>query len=200
MKRLVIICQIVIIILFVIKISFLTETIQKTPIMSFLPLDHLGQAIAQTPAKTSAPAALKDVTDDGLQNERNLLVLLQQKQKELDAREGSCKAEEEKILALKKEIMEKIEALKALETQLSGKLETEKVNESKRFKDLAKVYEAIPSQKAAAMLEKLDLKTAAGITIQMKRDRAGAIWGFLPPQKATDITREIIRSSSSGAE
>ena len=200
MKRLVIICQIVIIILFVIKISFLTETIQKTPMMSSLTLDYLGQAIAQTPAKTPAPAALKDVMDDDLQNERNLLVLLQKKQKELDAREGSVKTEEEKVLALKKEIMEKIEVLKALETQLSAKLEAEKVNESKRFKDLAKVYEAIPSQKAAAMLEKLDLKTAAGITIQMKRDRAGAIWGFLPPQKATDITKEITRSFSSGAE
>ena len=200
MKRLVIICQIVIIILFVIKISFLTETIQKTPIISSLTLDHLGQAIAQTSAKTPAPASLKDVMDDGLQNERNILALLQKKQKELDAREGAIKAEEEKILALKKEIMDKIEVLKALETRLSSKLEAEKVNESKRVKDLAKVYEAIPPQKAAAMLEKLDLKTAAGITIQMKRDRAGAIWGFLPPQRATDITREITRSSSSGAE
>jgi flagellar motility protein MotE (MotC chaperone) len=41
------------------------------------------------------------------------------------------------------------------------------------------------------MLEKLDVKTAAGITMNMKRDKAGIIWGYLSPQKAIEITREI---------
>jgi flagellar motility protein MotE (MotC chaperone) len=44
------------------------------------------------------------------------------------------------------------------------------------------------------MLEKLEVKTAAGITINMKRDRAGLIWGFLAPQKAVEITNEITKT------
>jgi flagellar motility protein MotE (MotC chaperone) len=57
------------------------------------------------------------------------------------------------------------------------------------------VYEAAPPQKAAAMLEKLEVRTAAGITINMKRERAGLIWGFLTPQKAVAITNEITRTT-----
>jgi flagellar motility protein MotE (MotC chaperone) len=199
MRRLIITFQIVIVALFIIKISLLAvalDTISISPAFSF---DHFGQAIAQTPAN-APPTPVRDITDDGLQKERDFMALLQRKQNELDTREGVIKSEEQRILALKKELMDKIDELKALETQLSAKLEADKVNVAKRFKDLAKVYEAIPPQKAAAMLEKLDTKTAAGITIQMKRDRAGAIWGFLSPQKATNITKEITQSVPTGTE
>ena len=115
-------------------------------------------------------------------------------------RESSLKAEEQKVLALKKEIMEKIDALKSLETQLSSKLDMDKTNDIKRLKELAKVYEATPPQKAAAMLEKLEVRTAAGITINMKRERAGLIWGYLTPQKAVAITNEITRTARPAAE
>jgi flagellar motility protein MotE (MotC chaperone) len=118
----------------------------------------------------------------------------------LDTRESAIKAEEEKILALKKEIMEKIDMLKALDIQLSAKLDTDKTNDAKRLKELAKVYEATPPQKAAAMLEKLETKTAAGITINMKRERAGLIWGYLNPQKAVEITREITKTTRPSPE
>lgn len=193
MKRLIIVCQIVAVALFIVKILFLTEALQMTSLLSTFSLDHVGQAMAQTTAKVS-PAAVRDVTDDGLQEERDLFTLLQKRQKELDAREGTIKTEEERLAALKKEIMEKIDALKLLETQLSAKLDVENTNDMKRLKDLAKVYEASPPQKAAAMLDRLEIKTAAGITINMKRERAGQIWGYLTPQKAVEITNEITRA------
>jgi flagellar motility protein MotE (MotC chaperone) len=166
-----------------------------------LSLDQVGQAIAQTtkPAANPVPE-VKDVLDDPLKKERDLLAALQKRQKELDIRESGLKAEEQKVLALKKEIMEKIDALKSLETQLSSKLDTDKTNDAKSLKDLAKVYEATPAPKAAAMLEKLDVRTAAGITIHMKRERAGLIWGHLTPQKAVAITNEITRTAQPAVE
>jgi flagellar motility protein MotE (MotC chaperone) len=194
-KKFIVTCQIVIVLLFIIKILLLIEAPYKLPLISTFSLDHPDLAIAQTPVNISSKP-LRDVTDDGLQKERDLLVLLQQRQKDLDARESAVKSEEQKLLALKKEIVEKIDALKSLENRLAPKLDAEKVNDAKRFKDLAKVYEAAPPQKAAAMLEKLDVKTAAGITINMKRDRAGLVWGHLSPQKAVDITNEITRTAS----
>ena len=195
MKRFIVSCQVVIVAFFIIKILFLTEAFQES-ISPMLSLDPVGQAIAQT-AKPAATAALevKDVVDDPLRKERDLLAFLQKRQKELDLRESGLKAEEQKVLALKKEIMEKIDALKSLETQLSSKLDIDKTNDAKSVKNLAKVYEATPPQKAAAMLEKLDVRTAAGITINMKRERAGMIWGYLTPQKAVAITHEITRTA-----
>ena len=202
MKRFIVSCQVVIVAFFFIKILFLMEALRIESISTVLSLDHFGQAIAQTakPAANAATTDVKDVTDDPLKKERDLLASLQKRQKELDMRESSLKAEEEKMLALKKEIMEKIDALKSLETQLSSKLDMEKTNDTKRLKELAKVYEATPPQKAAAMLEKLEVKTAAGITINMKRERAGLIWGYLTPQKAVAITNEITQTTQPAAE
>lgn len=196
MKRIIIVSQIVVIAFIVTKILFLTEGTQKTHVFPAFSLDHLGQAIAQTPANAPVPSP-RDVTDDGLKEERDLLALLQKKQKDLDARESVIKAEEEKIRVLKNEIIEKIDALKALDDQLSAKLDVDKTNDGKRLKELAKVYEATPPQKAAAMLEKLETRTAAGITINMKRERAGLIWGYLNPQKAVEISREITKTTKS---
>jgi len=202
MKRFIVSCQVVIVAFFIVKILFLTEALRIESISPVFSLDHFGQAIAQTtkPSANAAATDVKDVTDDPLKKERDLLASLQKRQKELDMRESSLKAEEEKMLALKKEIMEKIDALKSLETQLSSKLDMEKTNDAKRLKELAKVYEATPPQKAAAMLEKLEVKTAAGITINMKRERAGLIWGYLTPQKAVAITNEITRTTQPAAE
>ena len=201
MKRFVIACQIVIITLFIIKMYFLVEALQIISIPSYFSMDHFGQAIAQTTTTPIPPIKeVKDITEDPLQKERDLVDFLQKKQKALDAREGLIKAEEQKIVALKKEIMEKIDALKALESQLSSRLDADKLNDVKRLKELAKVYEATPPQKAAAMLEKLELRTAAGITINMKRDKAGLIWGYLTPQKAVAITNEITRTVRLTAE
>ncbi len=155
-------------------------------------------ALAQAPAKSNASSAAvsapKDAFDDGLKKERDLYALLEQRRKELDSREAALKAEEQRLSALKKEIVEKIDSLKVLEQRLNVTADAQKTEENKRFKELAKVFEATPPAKVGPMLEKLDLKTAAGITMNMKRDKAGLIWGYLSPQRAVEITREITRA------
>lgn len=201
MKRFIRSCQAAIVAFFIIKIFFVAEALHIDWISNGFSLDPFGQAIAQTtkPA-TAAVTDVKDVTEDPLKKERDLIASLQKKEKELDMRENGLAVEEKKILALKKEIMEKIDTLKSLENQLNAKIDMDKTNEGKRLKALAKVYEATPPQKAAAMLEKLELSTAAGITINMKRERAGLIWGYLTPQKAVAITNEITRTTLLTAE
>ena len=196
MKRFVIACQIVIVTLFIIKTLFPCRcAADHLDIIVFFN-GSLWSGDRSDNNERSHPAAkeVRDVTEDPLQKERDLFDFLQKKQKALDTRENLVKAEEQKIVALKKEIVEKIDALKSLESQLSSRLDADKSNDIKRLKELAKVYEATPPQKAAAMLEKLEVRTAAGITINMKRDRAGLIWGYLTPQKAVAITNEITRT------
>jgi len=201
MKKFMVSCQVVIVAFFIIKILFLTEALTIESISPLFSMAHFGQAIAQT-AKPSVNIAadVKDVTDDPLKKERDLFASLQKREKELDIRESSQKAEEQKVVALKKEILEKIDILKQLEAQLSSKIDINKTNDAKRLKELAKVYEATPPQKAAAMMEQLEVKTAAGITINMKRERAGLIWGHLTPQKAVAITNEITRTTRGSVE
>jgi flagellar motility protein MotE (MotC chaperone) len=156
-----------------------------------------SQALVKEPspdnrAKTVVPAANTTIPEaDGLTKPRDLLTSLEIKKNDLDKREQFLRAEEQRLLLLKREIVEKIDLLRVQEEKLNASVEGQKTAESKNFKDLAKVFEATPPAKAGQMLEQLDVKTAAGITMNMKRDKAGAIWGYLSPQKAVEITREI---------
>lgn len=214
MKKFIISCQIVIVVFFAVKILFLTAALRINSIPFVFSLNNFGKAIAQTNSSganalsnSTSPAVstrsihdVKDVTDDPLKKERELFASLQKKQKDLEIRENALKAEEEKILALRQEITQKIDTLKALETRLASRLDTDRENDAKRLRDLAKVYEAAPPQKAAAMLEQLDVNTAAQLSINMKRDRAGLIWGYITPKKAVAITNEITRTASMATE
>ena len=126
--------------------------------------------------------------------ERTLEEALQAKLQNLEQREEFLKKEEQRLLALKLELTEKIDALRSLQQQITSATEAFKTEETKRIKDLARVYEAMPPAKAGAMLETLDTPTAAGITMNMKRDKAGTIWGYLSQKKAAEITKEITRT------
>jgi flagellar motility protein MotE (MotC chaperone) len=153
------------------------------------------RAMAEVPKNGSATLPVKDVVADHLSPERALMKTLELKQQELDNRENSLMAEEQRIQALKQEIVAKIDMLRALEERLGTVIEVDKSSEGKKYKDLAKVYDSAPPDKVGPMLEKMDTKTAAGITMNMKRDRAGAVLGYLSPQKAIEITKEITRGS-----
>lgn len=144
------------------------------------------KAIAQTGNFTAQDTAATPT-------DRALLYSIQKRQAELNQKEEALKKEAERLALLKKEISDKIEILKQAEGKMNAALDAEKGTEAKRLKDLARVYESMPPAKAGTMLAKLDVKTAAGITINMKRDRAGAVWGYLDPQRAVEITNEITR-------
>lgn len=199
MKKIVVIFQVMVFIFFLVKISAMVDGaeiyagIDKT-------LATPNSAMAQTTVARVAQPSPRDILSDPLTKERTLETALQAKLQQLEQREGLLKTEEQRLLALRLELTEKIDALRALQQQISSATETYKAEESKKIKDLARVYEAMPPAKAGAMLETLDIQTAAGITMNMKRDKAGNIWGYLSPKKAVDITKEITRSLKAASE
>ncbi|HPG70504.1 MAG TPA: hypothetical protein PLT21_00585 [Syntrophales bacterium] len=190
MKRLIIICEILVVALVVIKLSAAGGVLQNMlpRASSVLELDHAMANVAQK-APENAPA--KDPAEDGLARERKLAASLAERERQLDGREGAIREEEKKLQALKGEIIAKIDALKGLEDRLSGMLDTVKAAEDKRLRDLANVFEATPPAQAGPMLEKMDRKLAAGILMNMKSKKAGAIWGHIGAQRAAEIAREI---------
>jgi len=190
MKKVFYVFQAFIIIIFLVKVASLCGLMKSLGTVQ-QSLFSENRALAESSSRVSNGSVIKDVLQDELAQPRNLLNALQSRKQEMDERENYIRMEEAKLLSLKKEITEKIDVLLNLEQKLNTAIGADKEAEAKRYKDLAKVYEATPPAKAGAMLEKLDLKTAAGITMHMKRDKAGAIWGFLSPQKAVEITKEI---------
>jgi flagellar motility protein MotE (MotC chaperone) len=190
MKKILIVAQILIIGMVVLKLlaagqHYFDKDANKKD-MSFV-----GQAMAQLTTSGNSPEKLKHIFDDRLQKERDLYGALEKRKVDLDSRENAIRTEAQNLQVLKKEITDKIDALKALEKQLDGKLDTQNTVDIKKYKDLAKIYESAAPAKAGAMMEKLDIKTAAGITMSMKKDRAGAVLSNMNLQKAVEITKEI---------
>jgi flagellar motility protein MotE (MotC chaperone) len=207
MKKLLIGVQILILVLILTKVASVVGFIKKSDILSAASL-ITSQALAQSRVASPVSGAASVVTpvasgqslngtsDDSLVKERDLATALLAKKTELDNRENTLRTEEQRLLALRKEITDKIALLKSQEEKLTSVLEATKTSEVKRYKEMAKVYEATPAAKAGKMLEQLDIKTAAGITMNMKKDKAGAIWGYVSPQKAVEITKEITRTAA----
>jgi len=205
MKKLLIGVQLLILVLILTKIASIVGLVKKSDFLSAASL-ITSQALAEPPAASRVSGAssvvaqsasghpANETSDDGLAKERDLAAALLAKKNELDNRENNLRTEEQRLLALRKEITDKIVLLKSQEEKLTSVLEASKAAEVKRYKDMAKVYEATPAAKAGKMLEQLDIKTAAGITMNMKKDKAGAIWGYVNPQKAVEITKEITRA------
>lgn len=193
MKKIIVITQLIVLLLFIAKVAALGEVMKK-PAATALPQASVKGQQSDAAAKENVPEAKGAATPaDGLAKPRDLMTSLEVKKNELDKKEQFLRAEEQRLLLLKKEIVEKIDLLRAQEEKLNAANEVQKTADSKNFKELAKVFEATPPAKAGVMLEQLDVKTAAGITMNMKREKAGAIWGFLSPQRAVEITREITR-------
>lgn len=190
MRRLILICEILVVALIVIKLAAAGGVLQNMmpDASSALDLDH---AIANVAQKATDKAPARDPVEDSLAKERKLAASLAEREKQLDSRESAVKEEEKKLQALKGEIIAKIDALKGLEDRLSGMLDTVKAAEDKRLRDLANVFEATPPAQAGPMLEKMDKKLAAGILMNMKSKKAGAIWGHISAQRAAEIAKEI---------
>ena len=209
MKKSVIVVEIILLILILAKLASVFGLLSKTdipPDTSLAPAQAMAQQPADTkataapeamPASIAAPVAVKkdkDTLDEDLSKQRDLAAALLAKKVELDNRENALRSEEQRLLTLRKEITEKITLLKSQQEKLTTILDANQAADIKRYKEMAKVYEAAPPAKAGAMLEKLDTKTAAGITMNMKKDKAGAIWGYISAQKAVEITKEITRA------
>ena len=201
MKKMIIGIQILILVLILIKAASVIGLIKKTDFLSATSLttrQALAESTVASPAAGKMPSALRqpvnETAADDLTTVRDLATALAAKKSELDKRESNMRAEEQRLLALKKEITDKIVLLKSQEEKLTSALENHKADDLKRYKDMAKVYESAPPAKAGKMLEQLDIKTAAGITMNMKKDKAGAVWGYITPQKAAAITKEITQA------
>ena len=198
MRRLILICEILVVSLIVLKIAAAGGVLQKmVPDASILDFNH---AIANVTQKAPEAAPARETGEDALAKERKLVASLAEKEKQLDSRESAIKEEEKKLQVLKGEIVTKIDTLKGLEGRLSGMLDTVKSAEDKRLRDLATVFEATTPAQAGPMLEKMDKKLAAGIIMNMKSKKAGAIWGHIGAQRAAEIAKEITTTPKPGGD
>jgi flagellar motility protein MotE (MotC chaperone) len=127
--------------------------------------------------------------------------MLEMRELEMKKREEALRLEEERLNALKRDIVEKLnrlqqaneklEAFLLEKTKLIEQKEKKQLQEEERIKQLARIFESTPPEQAGNLLGKLETRTAAKILLQMNGRKAGKIWGFVKPDRAVKISKEL---------
>jgi len=199
LKKLITLCEVLVIAILLIKLVTLCDIITDIG-TSDEPSFVVKQAIAGSSGLGQRSHPVKDLSEDPLLKERELLTLLIKRQQVLKEREQVLEREEQRLVALKEEILVNIETFNQVKETVTAMIETLKGADDKKYKDLVKVYEATPPDQASAMLERLDRKMAAAIIMRMKKSSAGEVWGNLDPATAVALTKEITKKTVPGDE
>lgn len=163
---------------------------------------------------TTAPATQGPAID----TPREVIEMLDQRKKDLDRREMKVRQEEERLLALKAELEGILTRNEAMQKKLeeSRLLHQKQTTEQKAQQDqfiadrkalyskhaqdqksqsqaqLAKMYESMPSEEAAARLEKLPEHKAIEILRIVKPKTAGAILAQVRVERAAKLTEQLL--------
>lgn len=147
----------------------------------------------QTQTAGEAGVRGSDNPDDLLASIRKEREALQRREERVRQREEALREKEARLEKIQNEIGEKLETLSQIQTSLETLIQEKKGLENDILKKLARVYESTPPEQAGPMLERLDVKLAAQILIRMDGRKAGKIWGFVSPERASQISSEITR-------
>ena len=138
---------------------------------------------------------------------REIIDMLDQRKRHLDRREASLRGAEERLLVLKAEleqILTKNEQLAAAQKQKGEenqrrdneqKLRREKAATESRHQheaQLAKIYESMPAEEAAASLERMPERKAIALLRILKGKSAGAILAAVRPERAARLTEQLL--------
>ncbi len=187
--------------LFIVKISYLSVFVfDYAPFLAstFSPSDVAAQEDNASKKSKSAESVgetdnkTKPLPDSMLWN-YDLIQALKKREKDLRIKEGQLKKEEERLLTLRQEIENKIDTVGGIAKRIEELIATKKALEDEKVRKLAKVFEATPPEQAGPLLSKLDVDIAAQLLIKMQGRKAGRIWGYVDPDKAVKISKELAR-------
>ena len=111
---------------------------------------------------------------------------------DLAERERALKAEEERLLVLRKEVDTKIAAYEKLLGQMEEKQKRKQEDKDAKVDQLVKLFEGMPPEGAAARLAALDDGMAAAILGKMKSRKASAALSVMDPKRVAVISLKIV--------
>jgi flagellar motility protein MotE (MotC chaperone) len=111
---------------------------------------------------------------------------LEQERLELDE-------ERKRLDALKHEIDDKLAKITNMQTSVQRALDERKTVSDERIKHLTKIYAAMPPEKAAILVEKLQMDTIIALFSKMRGDNVGLILPHMSPNKAATISERLAK-------
>ena len=171
--------------------------------------DAAPAAAAASKEEPKPESVKKDVQGPATSAPREIFDMLEQRKRLLDKREAAVRGSETHLLELKAELEQivtrheqAVEAEKkrrqAAQAKGAGEAERAKspakagpavnVNQAQ----LAKIYEAMPAEEAAARLERMPERKALEVLRLLKGKSAGAILAEVKPERAARLTEQLL--------
>lgn len=141
-------------------------------------------------SEAATPAEARGVDPGGLPR---LASLLHQQRQSLSAREASLALREEQLRQVRQEVEQRLRELQALQSRILEAIEEEKRIKSENQRHLAATLEAMPPDKAARLLEKMEEEVAVQLLRRLKGKEAGAILTSLSPDKAARLSQRLLQ-------
>ncbi len=120
---------------------------------------------------------------------------LRKREKELEEKEAELKKMEAQLLPLKEEVETRMGELNDLQNSLAAEAtklaEREKALQDNKITHLVKLYSSMEAQKAAAIMDKLELDTVVRILGNMKGKAAGEIMAMMTPDRGATISERL---------
>ena len=151
----------------------------------------------------------KDVQGPAISAPREIFEMLEQRKRLLDKRETALRGSETHLLELKAELEQIVtrheqaveaEKKRRQAAQAKATSETEKAKSASKAApaanvnqaQLAKIYEAMPAEEAAARLERMPERKALEVLRLLKGKSAGAILAEVKPDRAARLTEQLL--------
>jgi len=115
---------------------------------------------------------------------------LEERKTALDEKEKQLKELEEKLQLEKVALEKKVEELEAKRRDIASKLESRVQADEESLKKLVDMYTNMKPQNAAQVMVSLDDELAINVLKRMKKQTAGNILNFMPPQKAKSLSEK----------
>jgi flagellar motility protein MotE (MotC chaperone) len=163
--------------------------------------------ISAEPAKISiseSPTpAVEQVQGPALTVPEEMIAMFQQRKQDLERRENAVRTAEGQLALLKAEVEQILSKVEAVEKRRLGLGKTglgQQASPSKQAADLraqqlgqlAKMYESMPAEEAAARIERMADRKALEILRLIKTKSAGAILAQVKVDRAAKLTEELL--------
>ena len=155
------------------------------------PLGQEGQAIASELPENLEVKTIDRATPANNQ-ELDMDVLLR-KQADLHHQEEELAKKKVELMVIQEEINGKIESLTKLRNEIRSEVNQKKSRQDAKLRHLIKAYSAMKPQKAATLIEKLDISFAIELLSNMKGDTVGRILAFVEVGKAAKISEGLAK-------
>lgn len=155
------------------------------------PADQKPSDVAEIAAdKKEKPSVNKVNSLTEVSDNANYIQYLEERKKTLDEKEKQLKDLEEKLQLEKVALEKKVEELELKRRDIASKLEGRVQEDEESVKKLVDMYSNMKPQSAAQVIASLDEELAINVLKRMKKQEAGNILNFMPPQKAKALSEK----------